>query len=128
MFQYIRSLSNKYVRTVVSTKWKTIYENTRCRRPPPNKSQKCNLLQYFHAFSQNEHCYVNMVPSKGIKGDKRTAFLIRVTRSQWKEQGSTSKFKMATVADVLKPPKEHFCSQCGCTFKGMIFRCSDAKL
>ena len=23
---------------------------------------------------------------------------------------------MATVADVLKPPKEHLCDQCGCTF------------
>ena len=31
-------------------------------------------------------------------------------------KGSTSKSKMATIADLLKPPKEHICSQCGCTF------------
>ena len=41
-------------------------------------------------------------------------FLIRVSRSQWKEQRSSSRFKMATVADVS--PKEHICSQCGTTF------------
>ena len=43
-------------------------------------------------------------------------FLSRVTRSQWKEQGSTSKFKMATVAETLRPPMEHICSQCGKSF------------
>ena len=43
-------------------------------------------------------------------------FLIRVTQSQWKQEGSTPKFKMATVTEALRPPKEHICSQCGCTF------------
>ena len=41
-------------------------------------------------------------------------FLIRVSRSQWKEQRSSSRFKMATVVDAS--PMEHICSQCGRSF------------
>ena len=37
---------------------------------PSKNITRCNTLRYFHAFNQNEHCYVNMAPSKGIKGDK----------------------------------------------------------
>ena len=46
----------------------TIKENARCRQPSKNIT-RCNRLRYFHAFNQNEHCYVNIAPTKGIKGD-----------------------------------------------------------
>ena len=64
MFQYIRSSSNKYVRAVVPTKSNTI-KKTHVVGDPSKNITRWNTLQYFHAFIQNEYCYVNMVHSKG---------------------------------------------------------------
>ena len=115
VFQYIRSSSNNYMRAVVSTKSNTIKENARCWQP----LQKYHTMQHvaiLSCFQLERTLLCKHGPFEEYKRRQRTVFLIHVTRSQWKEQGSTSKFKIATVADVLRPPKEHICSQCRCTF------------
>ena len=77
----------------------------------PDQSLTC-----LHAFQSECTLLCKHSPFKGYKRRQGTMFLICVTQSHWTQEGSTSKFKMATVNDVLSAPKEHLCDQCGYNF------------
>ena len=36
-----------------------------------------NMLRHLHAFNQNEHCYVNIAPSKGIACSTDTKWAVK---------------------------------------------------
>ena len=99
--------------TVVYIMSNTIKENARCGRP----LQIHHTMQHVAALKcvQSERTLLcKHSPHEGYKRRQRTMFLIHVSRSQWKEQRSSSRFKMATIVDTS--PMEHICSQCGKSF------------
>ena len=81
--------------------------------------QLCKQMYYFQSFMFG-HAQQQHVAARTCFQSESTLLCkhspLEGYKMEWKEHRSTFEFKMATVNDVLRPPKEHLCDQCGYTF------------